>query len=438
MADPLNARVAARHGLARPRRGWMIAFLVAILVLIGTTAYALTAYDSAKWMPSAGASPVATSFRQAITEGQVRPDAGAHQIDYARVDARLHRLMERPEMAGLGVAIIENGRITFVKGYGLTGANDSDPVTANTVFRWASLSKGVAATLVAQLADKKLLSLDDPVARWSSTLKLPGGSEQKVTISDLLSHRLGIVKNAYDDKLEEGIDPRLIRQELAKLEPYCAPGLCHAYQNVAFDAASEVVEKATHERYGDAVRERLFIPLGMKSASTTRQGLEGAESWARPHHGEQVLPVKDAYYRVPAAGGVNSSIFDLALWMRAQMGDAPQVLPARILDTIHAPRVATDRRSSGSSRDFHDQRYGLGWRDSVYAGHRIISHRGAVSGYRSLIMFDPAAKTGVAMLWNSESGKPAGLAPEILDMLYKRPVTDWLALDAAADRRRRG
>jgi beta-lactamase class C len=70
----------------------------------------------------------------------------------------------------------------------------------------------------------------------------------------------------------------------------------------------------------------LFRPLGMNSATMTRRGLMSAQSWARPHRGgknSKPLEVLDAYYRVPAAGGVNSSIKDLAIWMQAQMGVDP-------------------------------------------------------------------------------------------------------------------
>ena len=430
MADPLSRAVRFRP--VRP--SWIAAFLVAVALLAGAVLSGFGSFRASDWVPGeAHAAP--RTLRASIAEGR-QPGGGPTRIDYGRIDTRLQRLIGQDGMAGLAVAIVENGELRFVKGYGRTGADATDPVTANTVFRWASLSKGVAATMVAELADQKRLSLSDPVARWSPSLKLPGGSEHRVTVANLLSHRLGIVKNAYDDKLEEGIDPRLIRRMLAQLQPYCPPGTCHAYENVAYDAASEVVQNATHQSYGDALRERLFVPLGMLSASTTRLGLESAPSWARPHRGSRILTVTDAYYRIPAAGGVNSSIFDLGLWMRAQMGEMPGVLPMRVLDTIHMPRVATDRHGyTAADRQFTAQRYGLGWRDSVYDGHRIVFHRGAVDGYRSLIMFDPVLRSGVAMLWNSETSKPAPLGNEVLDMLYARPATDWLGLDKPQRRR---
>ncbi|ODU20797.1 MAG: serine hydrolase [Sphingomonas sp. SCN 67-18] len=351
------------------------------------------------------------------------------KIDYQRVDQRLARLAEKPDMVGLAVAIIENGEIAFVKGYGVTAAGTTDPVGVRTVFRWASLSKGLAATVVGELAAEKRLSLSDPVSRYAPSLHLPGGSEGRVTLDDLLAHRVGLVHNAYDDRLEAGQDPRQIRAALGSLAAFCAPGACHGYQNVAFDAASETVEAVTGEPYAQVVREKLFAPLGMADASVTRDGLMSAPSWARPHVGRTTMKVDEAYYRVPAAGGVNSSIFDLALWMRAQMGLATSVLPQAVLDEIHRPRVATDRRNGDFSRAMGQSHYALGWRDYDYAGHRLIGHQGAVQGYRSTILFDPVTRSGVAVLWNSQSNRPSAFQLEILEMLYGQERHDWLKLD---------
>ena len=351
------------------------------------------------------------------------------KIDYERVDQRLTRLAEKRDMVGVAVAIIENGEIAFVKGYGVTTAGTTDPVGVRTVFRWASLSKGLAATVVGELAAEKRLSLSDPVSRYAPSLHLPGGSQARVTLDDLLAHRVGLVHNAYDDRLEDGQDPHLIRTALGALSPYCAPGQCHGYQNVAFDAASEAVETVTGERYADVVREKLFAPLGMADASVSRDGLMRAASWARPHVGRTTVKVDDAYYRVPAAGGVNSSIFDMALWMRAQMGLATGVVPQSVLDEIHRARVNTERRNGDFSRAMGQSQYALGWRDYHYAGHRLIGHQGAVEGYRSTILFDPATKSGVAVLWNSQSNRPSAFQLEILEMLYGQERHDWLKLD---------
>jgi beta-lactamase class C len=360
------------------------------------------------------------------------------RVDYTRLDQRLTQIAAKKPVVGLAVAVVENGEIRFMKGYGETVADSGDPVTTGTVFRWASVSKGVAGDMVAKLAAEGKLSLYEPAAKYAPSLRLPGGNEHRATVSDILSHRLGLFAHANDSKLEDGMDARFLRSDLATLNAICAPGQCHAYQNVAYDAASEVVEKVTGEPYPEVVRERLFLPLGMTSATATREGLFSAKSWARPHRGgkgSKPVEVTDSYYRVPAAGGVNSSIKDLALWMIAQMGAAPDILPPEALKAAQTPLTTTPgelgrlrlvRERLGSAH------YGLGWRIYDYAGHTIVGHRGGVTGYRSLILFDPARKSGVVALWNSATSQPAGLEFEVMDMIYGLEPRDWLKLEEGA------
>jgi beta-lactamase class C len=395
--------------------------------LVGGLAYLMSLPE-----PAPESAPV--SPRQAHLKFAAITPSAREDIDYAALDGRLKRLAEKQAIVGLAVGIVENGRITFLSGYGEELAGTGQKVTPHTVFRWASVSKGVASTMVAKLAEEGKLSFQAPVAQYSASLKLPGGMENRATIGDLLSHRLGLYRNAYDNKLEEGQDTRFLRQTLAQLNLICPPGTCWSYQNVAYDGSSEIVERVTGKPYPEAVREYLFDPIGMTSASMTREGLVGAKSWARPHNaGRKPLEVLDTYYRVPAAGGVNSNIKDLALWMVAQMGQMPTVLSPQLLQTIHAPQVKTPgerRRMRKFLERLGEAGYGYGWRSYNYAGHRIVGHRGGVSGYRSLILFDPQRKSGVVALWNSNSNQPGGLEFEVMDMVYRLPFRDWMDLDS--------
>ena len=144
--------------------------------------------------------------------------ANRKDVDYAALDARLKRLVERPGMVGLSVGDVEGGRITFLSGYGETLAGSGEKVTPQTVFRWASVSKGVAGTMVAKLAEQGKLNLLAPVSQYSASLKLPGGNENRATVADLMSHRLGLYRNAYDNKLEEGQDPALASPHPGRIE----------------------------------------------------------------------------------------------------------------------------------------------------------------------------------------------------------------------------
>ena len=383
--------------------------------------------------PHRAADPSAARVAQAHLKLASLSTEARQDVDYRLLDSRLRQLITKPAMVGLAVGVVENGRITFLQGYGETLAGSGDPVTPQTVFRWASVSKGVAATMVAKLAEQGKINLQAPVANYAPDLKLPAGNEYRATVGDLLSHRLGLYRNAYDNKLEEGQDPSFLRASLAQLNATCPPGTCWSYQNVAYDASSEMVSRTTHMPYEQAVEHYLFNPIGMASGSVSLGGLESNRSWARPHTvGKRPLPMVDTYYKVPGAGGINSNIKDMSLWMLAQMGEMPDVLDGHVLDTIHAPYVVTPTER-GRLRKFLERLgtawYGYGWRSYIYAGHRIIGHRGGINGYRSLILFDPQKKSGVVALWNSNTNQPGGLEFEVMDMIYHLPFRDWLELN---------
>jgi beta-lactamase class C len=287
--------------------------------------------------------------------------------------------------------------------------------------------------MVAKLAEQGKLDLNAPVANYAPDLKLPAGNEYRATVGDVLSHRVGLYRNAFDNKLEEGQDPSMLRASLSQLNSTCQPGTCWSYQNIAYDSSSEIVSRLTGMPYEQAVKRMLFDPIGMTSGSVSMNGLLSNKSWARPHSvGRRELPMVDTYYKVPGAGGINSNIKDMSLWMLAQMGEMPDVVDNKVLDTIHAPYVVTPTER-GRLRKFLERLgtawYGYGWRSYDYAGHHIVGHRGGINGYRSLILFDPAKKSGVVALWNSNTSQPGGVEFEVMDMLYHLPFRDWLELN---------
>ena len=360
------------------------------------------------------------------------PDTPAEwhgRIDYPALDRQLTALSQRPEMAGLAVAVVEDGKLRFVRTYGVADKATGAPVTPQTLFRWASVSKTATGALAAALATDGAVDLGRPVADLGTSLRLPGGAEARVTLDQLLAQRSGLTKNAYDEKLEEGRDPAALRASLGAAPLQCEPGTCHTYQNIAFDAASEILARAANEPFGDAVEDRFFRPLGMVSAGYGRDRLTSAKDWAKPHRGAQVRPIKEAYWRVPAAAGVESDIVDFATWMQAMMGKRPDVLPGPVLQLAHRPRVGTGRLYGGALRmATGDAAYGLGWRSFTYGGSRLEGHSGAVEGYRATMIFEPATRTGVVALWNSDWGFPFRIPFTVIDSYHKRDDAGWLDL----------
>lgn len=363
-----------------------------------------------------------------------------------RIEREAEQLVARTRIPGLAMAIVQGDEVLSLRGYGVVDSKLRDPVTPDTVFRVASLSKAFAGTLSALLVREGAMDWDSPIVNQLPAFTLRDGqAAQKISVRQVLSHQVGLPYNTYDRDLEADQPYPLLASKLAEAPLTCPPGECYAYQNIAFSLVGDMVFAATGDFYAAQVEKRLFQPLGMYGATYGRDALEHSPSWARPHvrSGGTWVPVrpKENYYRVPPAAGVNASVRDMAQWLVAQMGHRPDVLPPELLAQIQSPQVRTpgEIRGGGWRRErLRDAHYGLGWRIYDYAGHRLVFHAGAVQGYRAMIGFLPDRDIGVVVLWNSESAMPTGLMPTVLDRALGLPARDWLATPAPrrATRRR--
>lgn len=399
--------------------------------LIAATALGVAVWYGIPALTGEKPSAIIASFaRKAAADIPDSPEDWHGKVDYVALDGQLAEMSSRPEMAGLAVAVVEDGELSFVRTYGVVDKSTGVVVTPLTVFRWASVSKTVTGALAATLANEGAADLGQPVAGWQTSLRLPDGAESQVTLGQLLSQQTGLTKNAYDEKLEEGESPGNVRSRLVDAPLQCQPGTCHTYQNVAFDAASEILSRAAGRPFSDVVSERFFLPLGMTSATYGMEGLTGSKEWARPHDVLQVRTLRETYWRVPAAAGVNSNIVDFARWMQATMGEREDVLPTTILSLAQTPRVATQNLYGGELRQaISEAKYGLGWRRFVYAGRNLVGHSGAVDGFRASMIFEPETRTGVVVMWNSNWGRPFRIPFAVFDSYYQQADSRWLDLD---------
>ena len=416
------------------RRAWRIALVATLLsVAVGSAAQ-----SAMTWNGTAASAPTAATASDAPSLA-ARPLVPA--VNIAEVEAMAQQLVANGRIPGLAVAIVQDGRVLSARGYGVTDAHGGTPVDAHTVFRLASLSKSFAGTVTGILVNDGVLRWDSHLVDYVPDFKLsrPGAAEQ-VTVADLLSHRVGLTRNAYDRDLEANADVRSLTLRMANAPMTCAPGQCYAYQNVAFSLIGDIVFAATGQFYSETVARRIFKPLGMHDASYGLEGLEASARWARPHvrgrGGWVPVSPKPNYYRVAPAAGVNASISDMAQWLIAQSGHRPDVLPAPLLATLHTPLVQTpsELRGSGWRRArLSSAGYALGWRVFDYAGHQVVFHGGAVQGYRTAMAMLPDRDLGIAILWNSESALPSGLLPTVLDRALGISGGQWLDEDVLPD-----
>ena len=347
------------------------------------------------------------------------------------------------DFVGLAVAVVSGDEVLLLKTYGVREIGGAEPVTAETIFRLASVSKGFASGLAGRAVEEGKFAWSTPVSAFAPKFSLRGGAENTVTIEHLLSHRVGLPPNAYDNLLESGMDVDAILPRFRSVAPICRVGACYAYQNISYNLVSNVLESVYGETYPDLVRRQIFQPLGMTTASFGAEGLSTTGNWARPHVRDRIkgIPaawepwriaeIDDAYYRTPAAGGVNASIADMALWLSAQLGHAPDVLPQTVLEQVHKPLVQTraeTRRWRSLAARISDTHYGLGWRIYDYAGHTLVNHSGGVEGYGAQIAMLPEQDIGIVILSNTRAKRVWRILPTFLDIELGLPEMDWLEL----------
>lgn len=387
---------------------------------LGTSA-ALAAGVSAHHKHSSRVAPATQDLHRVVTE----------------FNGWLDTVEQSGQVSGLAAGIVKDDHVLLLRGIGYADADKHLPVKPDTVFRLASLSKAFASALTAMLVDEGMLHWDTRVNDVLPTFELHNiAATDKLTVRDILSQRVGLPHNTYDRLLErEEPYPELV-EKLRDVPMTCDVGDCYGYQNITFALIGDITYAVSGDFFYHEVEKRIFHPLNMRTATYGRDALEATRSWARPHtrHGHHwvPIPIKEAYYHVPPAAGVNASVRDMSKWLIAQMGERPDVLSPALLKTVHTPLVETpheQRATAWRRARLKNAEYALGWRVYNYAGHRLIYHAGAVQGYRAMIAFFPEYRFGAVMLWNCGCALPSGLMPMLLDRYLGLKQVDWAGLE---------
>lgn len=407
--------------------------LTALLLTVFTVAAAMPA--SAATRKSHRAAPTTSTVPAFVTSGALVPgDADATAHDFSRW---LDSVEQSGQVSGLAAAVVKGNKVLLQRGIGYADASRSLPVTTDTVFRLASLSKAFASALAAILVEDGMLSWDTHVANVLPSFELKNvDASEKLTVRDILSQRVGLPHNTYDGLLEQDAPYQELIDKLKEVPLACNVGECYGYQNVTFSLIGDITYAVSGDFFYHQVEKRVFHPLGMDTATYGKDALESSKSWARPHlrrgGGWSPFEIREAYYHVPPAAGVNASIKDMTQWLIAQMGNRPDVLSPALLDTLHAPQIdtPTERRASPwRSARLRKAQYALGWRVYDYAGQTLVFHAGAVHGYRAIIAFFPKYQFGAVMMWNCESPLPMGLMPMLLDRYLGLPGINWAGVE---------
>ena len=324
---------------------------------------------------------------------------GGAQAD--ALDDAIKAEMKRRNVAGVGIAVVRDGKIIREQGYGLANIEHSVPVSAKTVFQSGSVGKQFTAALVLLLAEDGKLGLDDPISRHLANTP---ESWKGIKIRHLLTHTSGL-GDPYEklDLRKDYSDEELIALE-ATIPVLSGPGEKFAYSNMGYHLLGFICNKAGGKFYGDQLRERIFAPLGMSTRVINEAdiiphraaGYEYADGKLRNQ--DWVAP----RLNTTADGSLYLTARDLAIWDQAL--HSGNILSKRMQQTIFTPAKLND----GSSTE-----YGFGWYVGKHNGHKLISHGGAWQGFRSSMNRFVDDKLTVIVLANSTNAR-AGKFSEIV------------------------
>jgi CubicO group peptidase (beta-lactamase class C family) len=416
------------------------------LLLIGVLALALVA--AACSSSDDGADPPASTTTSImatapdIDQSAAPPTVSAVAIPDGQIAEAVESLDGIAEEAlattgvpGMAIAVVHDDEVVYAKGFGVRDTSTGDPVDVDTVFQIASLSKPVGATVVARLVGEGDVAWDDLVVEHLPNFALsdPMATAQ-LTVADLYAHRSGLPDHAGDLLEDLGYDQATIleRMRLLPLDPFRDS---YAYTNFGLTAAAEAVAAAVGTEWADLSEREIYEPLGMTSTSSRFADYQAAADRAATHvevdGSWEPLLVRDPDAQSPA-GGVSSSVADMAQWLRMVLAegtyDGQQLVDPDALAAITTPQALSGPPATPDSRSGF---YGLGMNvGNDWTGRVRLSHSGAFAmGAATAFTLLPSEDLGIVVLTNgAPMGLPESVAATFMDLVeVGQPERDWLA-----------
>lgn len=330
--------------------------------------------------------------------------------DLADLAQRWRGAMEECGVPALAMVLVEGDEVVHRVTLGRRDPARDAPVTRDTIFYLASATKPYVAFALAQLAEQGKLELDAPVQRYLPRLRLADEAmAARITVRDLLCHRPGlnsgpvVLLDAYTGEISEDRYYHFLAEE--------RPAGRVSYSNVHFTLAGRVLEAVSGQGWRDYLAEHVFRPAGMTRTTGYADWMYAQDDVAIPavvvEGRAEPAPVRKSDRTMHAAGGLGTSIDDLARWLRLQLGRG----------RVDGVRLLSERATEASwellseSKDDADfgatDGFALGWQRGHYRGHLELRHGGGYVGSASYVCFLPELGLGLGLLATGGDGAGA-------------------------------
>ena len=340
------------------------------------------------------------------------------------LDAIVAEQMARWTVPGVTVGILRDGKRSL-HAWGVTSLETGQPARPDTLFQIGSISKVFCATLVMLLVDEGKVDLDAPIVTYLPDLRLADETAQAgVTLRHTLTHTSGIYGDFFDD-FGMGDDALAKSVEAFRtLRQWTPLGSSWAYCNVGFNLAGAVVEKVLGLTFEQAMRERVFEPLGLDDSVYFAH--EAIVHSAAVGH-TLIDPAGDAQeiarsYPLPRcvnpAGGIISTVDDLLSFAQMHMNGG-KLADRQVLSAASATAMQEKQTIAGNWAD----EWGIGWDIRWVDGEKLFGHGGTTNGFQARLTAVPGRDYAIAMLTNS------GRGAALYNAVEKWALADNLGMD---------
>jgi CubicO group peptidase (beta-lactamase class C family) len=355
---------------------------------------------------------------------------------YAKADQFFTAHMERAKYPGLVYGIVVDGKLVHTKAFGTMDLDHPSPVTPQSVFRIASMTKSFTVLAILKLRDSGKLSLEDPITKFipaAQGLKLPTSDSPAITVRHLLTHSEGFPEdNPWGDR-QLAISEETLDAWLEKGFPFStSPGTAYEYSNYGFALLGRIVARASGQPYKTYLETEILRPLGMNSSYLEPNDIPPtlhAKGYGT-RNGQRFHIPSLGHGAFGAMGGLATSAEDLAKYVAFHLSaypprDAAESGPVKrssVREMSQLQRLSGVRagqspfRASASGYGF-----GLGVSQDCVFGH-VVGHGGGLPGFGSYMMWLPEYGVGMFAMANSTYASLAGTIRQALEQLSKDEV----------------
>jgi CubicO group peptidase (beta-lactamase class C family) len=347
------------------------------------------------------------------------------------LDQSIEKAMTDWNIPGLAVAIVKDGQVVHLDGYGYQNIDEKTLVDEDTTFGIGSSSKSFGAAVIGALVHEGELDWDDNVVDHLPEFQLADPYvTRELTVRDLLCHRSGVETNniiffgsvTRDDIVYKA---RFLRQAASLRSRF-------DYHNIMILTAGQVAARVAGTSWDEAVREKIFQPLGMSRSCTSISEFDRYTNVSTPHVWKDGKLVTIPWLNVDntgPAGCINSSASDMTKWIQVHLDEGrhagQEIWNADVQRQMFSPHTILPGRMTGQPAGHTNfGLYGLGGMMHDYRGKKIVHHGGATDGMGAFVGLVPEEKLGVAILHNTTQSP-------LLTLLFYGIVDSYLGVPAA-------